>query len=50
MRFSKSMTASNDFSMVLEGHTHTYYAKQLAQNAVMEVVALPIRANEIKVS
>ncbi len=35
--------------LVLEGHTHTYYAKQLAQHAVMEAVDLPIHANEIVV-
>lgn len=38
-----------DDGLVLEGLTHTYYAKQLAQHAVMEAVDLPIRANEIKV-
>ena len=36
--------------LVLTGHTHTYYAKQLAQHAVMEATALPIVANEIDVS
>ena len=34
----------------LTGHAHTYYAKQLAQHAVMEATALPILANEIHVS
>lgn len=36
--------------LVLEGHTHTYYAKQLAQHALMEATDLPIVANEIAVS
>ncbi len=35
--------------LVLKGHTHTYYAKQLAQHAVMEATELPILANEIEV-
>jgi 23S rRNA G2069 N7-methylase RlmK/C1962 C5-methylase RlmI len=38
-----------DDGLVLRGHTCTYYAKQLAQHAVMEATDLPIRANEIKV-
>ncbi len=38
-----------DEGLVLDGHTQTYYAKQVAQHAVMEAVDLPIRANEIKV-
>jgi hypothetical protein len=36
-----------DDGLVLEGHTHTYHAKQLAQHAVMEAVDVPIRSNEI---
>jgi hypothetical protein len=35
--------------LVLDGQTHTYYAKQLAQHLVMESVNLPIRANDIEV-
>jgi hypothetical protein len=38
-----------DGGLVLGGHAHTYYAKQLAQHAVMEASSLPIRANEIDV-
>jgi hypothetical protein len=34
----------------LRGFAHTYYAKQLAQHAVMEATKLPILANEIEVS
>jgi len=33
----------------LRGQVHTYYAKQLAQHAVMETTGLPILANEIEV-
>ena len=40
-----------DNGLVLQGHAHTYYAKQLAQHAVMEVLdGLPIVANEIEVT
>ena len=36
--------------IVLRGHSQTYYAKQLAQQAVMTASDLPIKANEIEVS
>ena len=39
-----------DKGLILRGHAHTYYAKQLAQHAVMEATELPILANEIEVS
>jgi hypothetical protein len=35
---------------VLRGRARTYYAKQLAQHAVMQATALPILRNEIEVS
>jgi hypothetical protein len=35
--------------LVLEGRAATYHAKQLAQHAAMELVALPILANDIEV-
>jgi osmotically-inducible protein OsmY len=38
-----------DGGLVLQGQTHTYYAKQLAQHAVMKETALPILANKIEV-
>lgn len=38
-----------DEGLVLRGRTHTYYAKQLAQHAVMEVAPRAIFANEIEV-
>ena len=38
-----------DRGLILRGQSHTYYAKQLAQHAVMEAAGLPILANEIEV-
>jgi hypothetical protein len=38
-----------DGGLILRGHAHTYYGKQLAQHAVMEATRLPILANEIEV-
>ena len=38
-----------DDGVILEGRTQTYYAKQLAQQAVMEVTTVPIIANRIEV-
>jgi hypothetical protein len=40
----------HDGSVILRGFTRTYYAKQLAQAAVMRLTELPILANEIEVS
>jgi two-component system sensor histidine kinase/response regulator len=39
----------HDQGLVLRGHANTYYAKRLAQQAVMEAIDLPIRANQIEV-
>jgi hypothetical protein len=39
-----------DQGIILQGRAHTYYAKQLAQHAVMRATRLPILANEIEVS
>lgn len=36
--------------VILQGQSHTYYAKQLAQHAAMEISHLPIFANEIEVT
>ncbi len=41
---------ARDDGVVLQGHARTYYAKQLAQHAVMEFTKLRIRANEIEVA
>ncbi len=38
-----------DGGVVLRGHTHTFYAKQLAQHAVMNATDRPIVANLIEV-
>ena len=38
-----------DQGLILQGQTSTYYAKQLAQHAAMEVSGLPILANNIEV-
>ncbi len=35
--------------LVLQGHTSTYYAKQLAQEVVMEAGGMTVLANEIEV-
>jgi hypothetical protein len=39
-----------DNGLVLLGHVHTYYAKQLAQHAVMEATSLPIHSNQMEVA
>ncbi len=36
--------------LVLQGRSRTYYAKQLAQQVVMDATAIPIIANEIEVA
>jgi hypothetical protein len=36
--------------LILHGRAMTYYAKQLAQHAVMTATTLPLAANEIEVS
>lgn len=38
-----------DKGIVLQGRAPTYYAKQLAQHAVLESTRVPILANEIEV-
>jgi hypothetical protein len=35
--------------LVLRGYAVTYYARQLAQHAVMKIIRVPIWANEIEV-
>jgi hypothetical protein len=41
--------AARGCGLILTGRARTYYAKQLAQHAVMEATSLPILANEIEV-
>jgi hypothetical protein len=36
--------------LILQGHAHSYYAKQVAQHAVMQATNLPILRNDIVVS
>ena len=38
-----------DNGLILQGSALTYYAKQLAQHAVMQATRLPILANDIEV-
>jgi hypothetical protein len=38
-----------DDGLILQGDALTYYAKQLAQHAIMKETRLPILANEIEV-
>jgi hypothetical protein len=38
-----------DQALILEGRARSYYAKQLAQHAVMRVTQLPIDRNDIEV-
>ena len=40
----------HDQGIILKGHAPSYYAKQLAQHAVMQASEYPILANEIEVS
>lgn len=40
---------AHDSGLVLRGFARTYYAKQLAQHALMTETSLPIAANEIEV-
>ena len=38
-----------DNGLVLQGRTHSYYAKQLAQQIVMKTTGLPLLANDSEV-
>ena len=40
----------HEAGIILQGRTRTYYAKQLAQHAVMEATGLLILANQIEVA
>ena len=46
-RVSDFQLVFRDDGLVMRGHVHTYYTKQLAQHAVQEMTELPIWANEI---
>jgi hypothetical protein len=49
-QFRDFRVVATDQGLILRGQAHTYYAKQLAQHAVMEAIRLPILANEIEVA
>ena len=38
-----------DNGLIMQGYAFTYYAKQLAQHAIMQATRLPILANDIEV-
>lgn len=38
-----------DHGLILHGHASTYYAKQLAQHALLGATSLPLVSNEIQV-
>jgi hypothetical protein len=48
-RISDLQLVPRDTGVVLRGRSYTYYAKQLAQHAVMEATEIPLVANEIEV-
>jgi hypothetical protein len=39
----------HESGVILQGRVFSYYAKQLAQHAVMQILDLPIQANQIEV-
>jgi hypothetical protein len=48
-RVRKLRVIVRDDGVILQGLASTYYAKQLAQHAAMDLADLPIVANEIEV-
>jgi hypothetical protein len=38
-----------DQGMVLQGRTHSYYAKQLVQHAALQAAGMPLLANRVEV-
>jgi hypothetical protein len=48
-RVSNLQVIFHDAGVVLRGRTSTYYAKQLAQHAAMELAGLNVLANDIEV-
>ena len=49
IRLGRLRVLVREQGLILQGVAPTYYAKQLAQHAAMEVSGLPIIANEIEV-
>jgi osmotically-inducible protein OsmY len=48
-RVSNLQVIVHDAGVVLRGRASTYYAKQLAQHAAMELAGLNVLANDIEV-
>jgi osmotically-inducible protein OsmY len=48
-RVSNLQVILHDSGVVLRGRASTYYAKQLAQHAAMELAGLHVLANDIEV-
>jgi hypothetical protein len=48
-RVSDLRLLPRDKGLVLQGRAHSYYAKQLAQQVVMQATQLPLLANDIEV-
>ncbi len=48
-RINELRVVPRGHGLALRGRSLTYYAKQLAQHAVMEATRLPLLANEIEV-
>lgn len=48
-RVSDLRLLRTDKGLVLQGRAHSYYAKQLAQQAVMKATEIPLLANDIEV-
>jgi len=48
-RVSDLHVSLRDGGVILKGHAHTFYAKQVAQHAVMQATRLPLLRNEIEV-
>jgi hypothetical protein len=49
-RFRELRLTARGEGVALHGQCRTYYAKQLAQQAILEATLLPLVANEIEVS
>jgi hypothetical protein len=48
-RLQNFLLVAAEHGLVLEGRSRTYYAKQLAQELVMQSTKMPIKANSIEV-
>jgi hypothetical protein len=48
-RLSEFQVLMRERGVILRGRSRTFYEKQLAQHALMQITRLPILANEIEV-